>query len=144
MADERYLTLYIPVQQAIVSYWIGELPPPQSAILLYVNERTLRYGKLSERINKTHFLISVKDGQGRLLHNGIKITRSSLWTHIAGLEGKGLLDIQHHKREQRGNVYEINIQNILAPVTKGILQTSAKSRSRGNRRRRIKAASSPK
>lgn len=144
MADERYLALYIPVQQAIVSYWLGELPPSQSAILLYVNERTLRYGKPSERINKTHFLDSVHDKQGRLLHNGIAITRNSMWMHIKALEERDLLLVDHHKREQRGNVYQINIQNILAPVTEGILQTSSKSRMRGRRRRRVKASSSTK
>lgn len=135
MSNDRYKQLYVPVVQALVSYWLGEIPLSQTSILLYVNERTLRYGKMSEEINRTHFLQGVRDSQGGLIHNGLKLQHTTLWKHIKELEDRALLRIEHKPRKQEGNIYALSITNIMEPVSSGLLQTFATQRKRKIRRR---------
>jgi len=120
-----------------VSYWLGEIPLHQTALLLYINERTLRYGKDKEHISRAHFLDGIRDRHGALLHNGLSIKKSSLWVYLAEIETAGLVFITHLPRTPRGNLYELNVMKILDPILGDKLQTSSFSRMRGRRRRRI-------
>lgn len=125
------------MQQTIISYWMGELPLQQTSLLLYINERTLRYGKAIEHINRSHFLTGVKDKQGRVLHNGVNVAHPTLWKYIKAVEENGLVRVVHQPRNRRGNGYSLALEEIMKPVYDSKLQTSSKSRVKGRRKRRI-------
>ena len=118
---------------------MGELPLHQTSVLLYINERTLRYGKLEEHINRTHFLDGVKDSHGNVLHNGINIAHTPLWKYVRLLGEIGLVRVTHLPRNRRGNIYALDIEEVLKPVIEGKLKTATKSKNRGRQRRRISA-----
>jgi hypothetical protein len=139
--EDRFLRLYVPVQQMIVSYWMGVLPPPQITLLLYINERTLRYGKDTESIPKRHFLKGVTANNGQVLHNGLNIAHTALWKHLAELENTHhLIHVQKSLKLHVGNKYSLHLANLSEPVMAGKLKTSSKNLDTSRQKRRLKVS----
>ena len=139
--DERFLQLYVPVQQTIVSYWMGTLPTTQTVLLLFICERTLRYGKEKESIPKRHFLKGVVAANGTRLHAGVNIAHTALWKNLIELEQKrALIRVEKSKFVHVGNKYSLHLTNLMGPTMTDKLKTSSKNYGNGRQQRRLKVS----
>lgn len=126
MIDERLLALYIPVAQVILHYWFKEVGSSQGAVLLFINERTLRYGKEAEFIPQRHFMSGISTRDGDRLSFGLPLRRSCLWDSLDKLNRRQLIHYQSNKNQKAGNYYRLNLTKVLEPAMTGKLKSSAR------------------
>lgn len=112
--SQFYFALYVPVHKAIMDHWIAVVGINAGAVLMFVNERTLRYGKQSERIPRRHFLNGVRSKSGDVIHAGLPMGKTTLLKSIEVLELENLLLIREERYRHSGNRYAIDTDIILA------------------------------
>ena len=136
--EERALALYLPIVKAIMAHWWRDVGLSPGAVLLFVNERTYRYGKEVERIPERHFLHGIDAARtGEVVHGGLPMGKTTLWKSIDLLTERELLGVQRVKHEWKGSLYSLNVERILEPVVMSKLKESKQSRiNPGVRRRR--------
>ncbi len=106
---------YVQLLKACNNHWNHELGVHQTNVLIFIIERTARYNKLREAIPDRHFEDhQILDGDGRLLHRGVNVARSSRIEHLKLLEARKLIAI--HRGGRYGNEYSIRESEILHPL----------------------------
>ena len=147
MIDERLLSLYIPVSQTIVHYWAQELGLSGAAILMFINERTLRWGKLKENIPQRHFIKGIVDREGGVISYGVPVKPSCLWEQVRKIHHRNLIDYESSKNNRIGNLYSLRLEDVLEPAMSGKLKSPAKIRTTTTKRNlklsRQRASKSP-
>ena len=107
---------YVPAVQAVTSYWAAVFPQPAVAVLSFVIERTLRWGKIRESISYRHFLEGVYSRDGVLVQPRIRIARRNLPKAVRFLETLGVLTVVRASSTQRGfesNLFEIDFNLVI-------------------------------
>ena len=104
---------YVKTLQALSDYWIGELSHIEFAILIFTNQRTLRWRKSEEVIPCKHFKEGVFSASGELVQAALPYCRRSIWEGISSLENRGLIKISRPERKKSlPNSYSICVKNI--------------------------------
>ena len=116
-------SLYGSATQVLFTYFLPVNGYKEFAVLMFVNERTLRFNKLIEHISQRHFLKGVKTKK-ESIHLGLPISASTLWRTVGSLQRDGLLfrDNAPPDKQYRGNIYSLNLLGLFAPVFEGKVQ----------------------
>jgi hypothetical protein len=119
--DPNHRLLYVPVLQIIINYWIAELGLPQGAVLLFIAERTLRYGKQWEYIRYAHFIGGIqRNGAASPLHHGLGISRATVARCLTELEALELIYVSRSNRHLGGSFkgcsYSLNTSTLLTAI----------------------------
>ena len=87
--------------KTIVRQWTSELTPSEFEVLLFINERTLRFGKTTENIPISHFVHGLQNKKtGEIIVSGLGIGRTAVKGAITTLTEKNL--IIHEPQTERG------------------------------------------
>jgi len=117
MVNDKLMSLYVPVYQQILNRWLVEVGINSGLVLLFITERTLRWGKEWEYIPQRHFIFGVTDVRtGEALHSGLPVSKSTLWACLSDVEERGLVGTMKGKGTSRGNRYCVHVERILAPL----------------------------
>ena len=101
---------YVISTQAITTQWRSELTPIQVDVLLFVNERTLRWQKEWETIPMRHFMEGVFSRAGQRIICGIGRRKSAIIAAYKALVEKGLL---LHDKDGRSNRFAVNFKALV-------------------------------
>lgn len=107
---------YVPAVQAVTSFWASVFPAPAIAVMAFVIERTLRWGKVKESISYRHFLEGVYSRDGVLVQPRIRVARRNLPKAVRFLETLGVLKVVRASSTQRGfesNLFEIDFNLVI-------------------------------
>lgn len=107
--------VYIPTIKSLNSYWLGLLLPSHLAILQFIVERTLRWGKESEVIPYSHFYKGVWSG-GIQIQSRVPYSLPTIFRSVKDVERFGFVDITRVRSTHRGyeaNRFEINFKVIV-------------------------------
>lgn len=111
---------YVTVYQALVGQWSSELTQAQYHVLLFINERTLRYGKGKEKIPIRHFLEGVfaQTGDKRRVLAGVKHSKSTVTKACQALADLGLIGKAVGNDFNGTNVFAINVKRLIDGAAK--------------------------
>lgn len=104
---------YVSTYQALICQWSAELTQPELNVLLFVNERTLRYGKKRECIPMRHFLQGVVDKVGTRIIAGLRHNKNSIIKAYKSLRDRGLLLVSVGDNFKGTNEFAINFRKIV-------------------------------
>ena len=114
--SDRLARMYYPVLRTIVRQWGGRLSPAERAVLHFINERTLRYGKSVEFIPLNQFVYGIQDSEGKSIVTGAGVKRNTARAAIQSLVKMGLVSHQLVVKNgsNSGSRMAIVVPNVLA------------------------------
>lgn len=121
MSDDRISVLYFAVMKTIIRQWARELTSSEFKVLLFINERTLRFGKATEYIPINHFVHGVINaGTEEVLVSGIGLKRTAIKTAITTLKERDIIDHEPRttKGKWTGSRFGINLEVISSKAEK--------------------------
>lgn len=83
--------LYFPLVKVVLTQWASDLGPAETLVLLFVIDRTVRFGKRYEAITLTHFIEGVHSRDGEIIHAGCGLKRTAIKQALRKLIYKGLV-----------------------------------------------------
>ena len=120
MTKEECLESYLPVFQAALNYWAALLKPAEVLTLLYINDRTLRYGKEWEHVKFSHYTKGLPaKSSAKVIHCGIGISQTTLQRALKTLQEADLIHAENTQQSGRyymGNLYRVNILKVTLPL----------------------------
>jgi hypothetical protein len=104
---------YIEVFNLLASKWM-RLTGNQIAVLVFINARTRKYGKESERIPVKHFTGGVMSCEGEVITPGLSMGTRTLYRAIQELEELGILKVDRgmHRSKCTVNVFAIDFKTL--------------------------------
>lgn len=128
----EFAKLYVQCMQALSAYWTPHLHHTDLAVLRFILERTVRWGKYREAIPYRHFTHGVRSSDGDEVQCGLGISRRSIIYAIHRLEHNRLVAITRSHSSYVGyvtNIFEINF-NMLLGRDMSLLRTPKRLRQR--------------
>jgi hypothetical protein len=109
---------YVHTYQALVTQWSEALSSAEYHLMLFINERTLRYGKTEESIPVRHFLEGVFNASGERIVAGVGHTKAAIIRAYQSLQEKGLIEITKGQRFNSTNIFVMQVGRILEGAKK--------------------------
>lgn len=137
MYDERIARLYFPVLKILNRQWPSRVSPAEFLCLIFILERTYRFGKEEELVTYRQMRNGIHSKEGQTIHGGLKLGRTAIITAITKLREKGLIRYSAASRGKwNGAVMSLNIDAVtefaqaqdLGPVTKRRVRTRRSKR----------------
>lgn len=115
-------------QDVILREWV--LTPAQFQVLMFIADRTIRWGKRAESISIRQITHGVFNKDGHLVRHGIGQSRSTVLRALSSLEQSGHISVRRTHRSdgnKNKNIYTINWENNMLKTPKTGARSKVKS-----------------
>ena len=110
--------LYFPVMKVIQRHWPSRLSSTQYIMLGFINERTLRFGKISERLTIRQAMTGiVNQATEEVIHGGTGLKKTAIIDALKALEDRGLIHQEIPLNgSPKGRLVTIDVAAVLEPA----------------------------
>jgi len=129
--NQSIARLYFPVLRTIVRHWVGRVTPTEHQILLFINERTLRYGKAAEYIRLSHMTEGIVGSNDQVIVSKLGFKRSAIKKAVVDLDRNNLINTYYEGRGHwQGVKMSLNVELLLSVANDVDVHVGARRRVR--------------